>query len=78
MQAVVISLTSCVNQKRITYFQKDPNRHDTISVGQAYITKIQARNTLPILNRIASIFFSPYSPLQTPATEYKLQLKFIK
>jgi len=66
-QAIIISLTSCVNQKQIAYFQKGINQADTIAVAQAYIPKIQPGDILAInvgsLNPIASSFFNPFSTM---------------
>jgi polysaccharide biosynthesis/export protein len=66
-QAIVISLSSCVDQKQIAYFQKSVNQPDTIQVAQAYIPKIQIGDILSIpigsLNPIASSFFNPYSTI---------------
>ena len=60
-----ITITSCVNQKQIAYFQKGPNQSDTIAVAKAYIPKIQPGDILDIkigsLNAAASSFFNPYS-----------------
>jgi polysaccharide export outer membrane protein len=67
-QAFILSLTSCVDQKQIAYFQKGANQPDTIAVAQAYIPKIQPGDILAIpigsLNPIASSFFNPYSTMQ--------------
>lgn len=60
-----IILTSCVDQKKYIYFQKQANQSDTISVAQAYIPKIQPGDVLSIyvnsLNSAASSFFNPFS-----------------
>ncbi len=67
VQAVILTLTSCVNQKQIAYFQKGVNQSDTIGVAKAYIPKIQAGDILAInvgsLNPLASSFFNPYSTM---------------
>src|ERR1022692_4530929 len=67
IQAIIISFTSCVNQKQIAYFQKGVNQSDTIAVSQPYIPKIQPGDILAInvgsLNPIASSFFNPYSTM---------------
>lgn len=74
IQAIIITFTSCVNQKQIAYFQKGVNQSDTIAVAQAYIPKIQPGDILAItigsLNPIASSFFNPYStmPINTDNT----------
>jgi polysaccharide export outer membrane protein len=66
-QAIIISLTSCVNQKQVVYFQKGANQHDTIAVIQAYVPKIQSGDILAVdigsLNPYASSFFNPYSTM---------------
>ena len=73
-QLFLLSLSSCVNQKQIAYFQKGINQSDTIGVARAYIPKIQPGDILDIkigsLNPIASSFFNPYStmPLTTDNT----------
>jgi len=70
-QAIILALTSCVNQKQIAYFQKGVNQSDTIAVAQAYVPKIQAGDILSItigsLNPVASSFFNPFSttPIST-------------
>jgi polysaccharide export outer membrane protein len=60
-----ITITSCVNQKQIAYFQKEPNQSDTIAVAKAYVPKIQSGDILDIpigsLNPLASSFFNPYA-----------------
>jgi polysaccharide biosynthesis/export protein len=62
-----ISLTSCVNQKQIAYFQKGLNQPDTIGMAQAYVPKIQSGDILAItfgsLNPLASSFFNPFSTM---------------
>lgn len=67
IQAIIITLSSCVNQKQIAYFQKGVNQSDTIAVAQAYIPKIQTGDILAItvgsLNPIASSFFNPFSTM---------------
>jgi polysaccharide export outer membrane protein len=66
-QAIIISLTSCVSQKEVVYFQKGANQHDTISVVQAYVPKIEPGDILAVpigsLNPYASSFFNPYSTM---------------
>ncbi len=67
IQAIIITLSSCVDQKQIAYFQKGVNQPDTLAVAQAYIPKIQPGDILAInvgsLNPIASSFFNPYSTM---------------
>lgn len=64
---IIISFSSCVNQKQIAYFQKGINQSDTMSVAKAYIPKIQAGDILAItigsLNPAASSFLNPYSTM---------------
>ncbi|WP_214073676.1 polysaccharide biosynthesis/export family protein [Mucilaginibacter sp. dw_454] len=64
-------LTSCVTQKRITYFQKNIGGHDTMNVAQAYVPKIQQGDILSItvgsLNPAASSFFNPFSSVPVGA-----------
>ncbi len=71
IQAILITLTSCVNQKQIAYFQRAPNQPDTMTVAQAYIPKIQPGDILSIpigsLNPLAASFFNPFSAMQLPA-----------
>jgi polysaccharide export outer membrane protein len=66
-QAIIISLSSCVSQKQIAYFQKGTNQSDTIAVAQAYVPKIQPGDLLAInigsLNPVASSFFNPFSSM---------------
>jgi polysaccharide export outer membrane protein len=66
-QGIAISLTSCLSQKQIAYFQKAPNQSDTIAVAKAYIPKIQTGDILAInigsLNPAASSFFNPFSTM---------------
>jgi polysaccharide export outer membrane protein len=75
VQAVILTFTSCVSQKQITYFQKGVNQPDTITVAKTYIPKIQPGDILAInigsLNPAASSFFNPYStmPLGTDAND---------
>src|ERR1700730_6928976 len=75
VQAVILTLTSCVNQKQIAYFQKGVNQSDTIAVAKAYIPKIQPGDILAInigsLNPAASSFFNPYStmPVNSESTD---------
>lgn len=60
-----VFLSSCISKKQIAYFQKAQGEHDTISVAQAYVPKIQAGDILSItvssLNSMASSFFNPFS-----------------
>ena len=62
-----MTLSSCVDQKQIAYFQKGVNQPDTIAVAQAYIPKIEPGDILAIpvgsLNPTASSFFNPYSTM---------------
>jgi polysaccharide export outer membrane protein len=64
-QAVLIVLTSCVNQKKIAYFQKRANEPDTIKLADIYVPKIQSGDILSVyissLNPAASSFFNPLS-----------------
>jgi polysaccharide export outer membrane protein len=66
-QAIIISLSSCISQKQVVYFQKGVNQHDTISVVEAYVPKIQPGDILAVpigsLNPYASSFFNPYSTM---------------
>ena len=61
----MIGITSCVDQKKYIYFQKNANQSDTINVAQAYVPKIQPGDLLSIpvssLNPAASSFFNPFS-----------------
>jgi polysaccharide export outer membrane protein len=61
----LVILTSCANQKRIVYFQKEISQSDTISVAQQYVPTIQPGDILSIyvssLNPAASSFFNPYN-----------------
>lgn len=63
--SVITSLSSCVDQKKYIYFQKQANQSDTISVAQAYVPKIQPGDVLSIANSslssAASSFFNPFS-----------------
>jgi len=63
----IITITSCVDQKKYIYFQKTNNQSDTINVAKAYIPKIQSGDVLSIyvnsLNPAASSFFNPFSGL---------------
>ncbi|MDB5135637.1 MAG: putative O-antigen capsule outer rane auxillary protein, partial [Mucilaginibacter sp.] len=63
--AFIITITSCVDQKKYIYFQKGNNQSDTINVAKAYIPKIQPGDILSIpissLNPAASSFFNPFS-----------------
>ncbi len=67
IQAILFTLTSCVDQKQIAYFQKGINQSDTIAVANAYIPRIQPGDILDIntgsLNPLASSFFNPYSTM---------------
>jgi polysaccharide export outer membrane protein len=58
-------LSSCANQKRIVYFQKELNGPDTINVAKQYVPTIQPGDILSIpissLNPAASSFFNPYN-----------------
>jgi len=64
---VLFSVSSCVNQKQIAYFQKGVNGRDTIDIAKAYIPKIQPGDILAInigsLNPAASSFLNPYSTM---------------
>jgi len=63
----LFSLSSCVQQKQIAYFQKAINQSDTIAVAKVYVPKIQPGDILDIkvgsLNPVASSFFNPFSTL---------------
>jgi polysaccharide export outer membrane protein len=63
--ACIVTLTSCVDQKKYIYFQKNLNQSDTINAAKAYIPKIQPGDILSIpissLNPAASSFFNPFS-----------------
>ncbi|MCO5949284.1 polysaccharide biosynthesis/export family protein [Mucilaginibacter flavidus] len=63
--AFIIGATSCADQKKYIYFQKNPGQSDTIDVAKAYIPKIQPGDLLSIyntsLNPAASSFFNPLS-----------------
>ena len=63
-------ITSCVDQKKYVYFQKNAGQSDTISVAQAYVPQIQPGDILAIpissLNPAASSFFNPFSSGTTP------------
>ncbi len=62
---IITTLSSCVTQKQIAYFQKGINQSDTMMIAEAYIPKIQAGDILSInigsLNPAASSFFNPFS-----------------
>jgi polysaccharide export outer membrane protein len=62
---MVVSLSSCADQKKIAYFQKGVNQSDTIDVAAAYVPTIQPGDILSIynnsLNSAASSFFNPYN-----------------
>jgi polysaccharide biosynthesis/export protein len=64
---VLTFLASCVSQKQIAYFQKDPGQSDTIVISKSYIPKIQTGDILSItvgsLNPVASSFFNPFSTM---------------
>ncbi|MDB5129235.1 polysaccharide biosynthesis/export family protein [Mucilaginibacter sp.] len=61
----LVILSSCANQKRIVYFQKELNESDTINVAKQYVPTIQPGDILAIpissLNPAASSFFNPYN-----------------
>ncbi|BAU54360.1 Polysaccharide biosynthesis/export protein [Mucilaginibacter gotjawali] len=65
--AIAFMMSSCVDQKQIAYFQKGSQDHDTITVAQAFVPKIQTGDILSIsvgsLNPMASSFFNPYSTM---------------
>lgn len=58
-------ITSCVDQKKYIYFQKNANQSDTISTVKAYVPRIQNGDVLSIpissLSPAASSFFNPFS-----------------
>jgi len=62
---IVVTLSSCISQKQVVYFQKEVNQSDTINVSKAYVPTIQPGDILSIpvssLNLAASSFFNPYS-----------------
>jgi len=62
---LIIGISSCVDQKKYIYFQKNANQSDTISVAKAYVPQIQVGDILAIpissLNPAASSFFNPFS-----------------
>ncbi|WCT13827.1 polysaccharide biosynthesis/export family protein [Mucilaginibacter jinjuensis] len=67
---VAITISSCFNEKKITYFQKGAQGgKDTISVAQMYVPKIAEGDILSIyinsLSIEASSFFNPYSASTT-------------
>lgn len=68
----VMLLTSCFNEKKITYFQKGANQTDTIDVAKAYIPKVQPSDILSIyvnsLSPEASTFFNPYISTAAPSS----------
>ncbi|NCD67809.1 polysaccharide biosynthesis/export family protein [Mucilaginibacter agri] len=61
----VLGLTSCFNEKKITYFQRGVNQKDTVEIAKKYIPKIQSGDILSIyvnsLSPEASSFFNPYT-----------------
>ena len=63
--ALIIGITSCVDQKKYIYFQKNANQSDTISTVKAYVPRIQNGDVLSIpissLSPAASSFFNPFS-----------------
>ncbi|HEY8931279.1 MAG TPA: polysaccharide biosynthesis/export family protein [Mucilaginibacter sp.] len=63
--ALVITISSCVDQKKYIYFQKAANQTDTVNVSRAYVPKIQSGDILAIfvnsLNPAASSFFNPFA-----------------
>jgi polysaccharide export outer membrane protein len=62
---LVGTLSSCLDVKKITYFQKGVNGTDTVGVHKEYIAKIQSGDILSIyvnsLSPQASSYFNPYS-----------------
>jgi polysaccharide export outer membrane protein len=64
---IFFSLSSCIQQKQIAYFQKAANGSDTVAVAKAYVPKIQPGDILAIpvgsLSPLASSFFNPYSTM---------------
>lgn len=70
----LVILSSCANQKRIVYFQKELNQSDTMDVARQYVPTIQPGDILSIpissLNPAASSFFNPYNvPSGTVSTD---------
>lgn len=67
LSIIIFSLSSCIQQKQIAYFQKAVNGSDTIAVAKAYVPKIQPGDILAIpvgsLSPLASSFFNPYSTM---------------
>ncbi|MCJ8210242.1 polysaccharide export protein [Mucilaginibacter sp. RS28] len=60
----VMILSSCFNEKKITYFQRSGSK-DTVAIAREYVPKIQPGDLLSIyvnsLSPEASSFFNPYS-----------------
>lgn len=67
LSIILFSLSSCIQQKQIAYFQKAVNGSDTVAVAKVYVPKIQPGDILAInvgsLNPLASSFFNPYSTM---------------
>jgi polysaccharide export outer membrane protein len=63
---LILSLSSCLDVKKLTYFQKNPGALDTIASASAYISKIQPGDIVSVyvtsLSTSASSYFNPYSP----------------
>jgi len=64
--------TSCVSQKKITYFQNEANDIQTTEISKAYIAKIQAGDIISVavssLSPEASAMFNPYQTMGTGQT----------
>ncbi|CAM3821715.1 polysaccharide biosynthesis/export family protein [Mucilaginibacter galii] len=71
--AVVSILSSCVNGRKVVYFQKGMNGPDTVKLASAYVSKIQSGDILSIyvnsLSSDASSFFNPYSGQQAQSSD---------
>jgi polysaccharide export outer membrane protein len=74
---LIVSFSSCVNQKQIAYFQKGVGQSDTINVSKAYIPTIQSGDILGIyvssLNAAASSFFNPFAQVATSGDNAAVQ-----
>ncbi len=58
-------LTGCVSTKRLSYFQQEPGKVDTLALAARYVPSIQPGDVLSVqvssLNPEASAFFNPYT-----------------
>lgn len=72
LSQLVLGLSSCFNEKKITYFQKGVGQKDTIEIAKKFIPKIQSGDILSIyvnsLSPEASSFFNPYTANVTPTS----------